>query len=375
MSAIRQLRRRGVVCFDIDVFISGDDLLVVGHPANLARRLGLRDVPALTRLALTDIQAAASGGVVLHEPGAEPTVISLQQLLREVRELDIRLVSIEPKDRACSSMGLARLMGAIAASGLESVVALSLFPECEPFLDAAAAMHGCTRSDRLAARPILIGLAVRSPMWRAPETRGTPIESVGVQPSRIDGVATCSAAANASVRFAFSFPAHDAVSHASLGRSRAHRQSVVAWVVDDVETAQRMARARVHAIVSNRPLAIMLAWDRGVAPVGPGEPPALTRPAAIDAWRRAGAGSVVCFDVDSTVVSSEGLDRLAAFAGVPVARIAAITDDAMGGAMPFERALEQRLELVRPSAALLKSAACISPHSCTAARRVTVLMW
>ena len=72
------------------------------------------------------------------------------------------------------------------------------------------------------------------------------------------------------------------------------------------------------------------------------------------AWRHLGAGSVVCFDVDSTVASGEGLDLLAAFAGVPVARIAAITNGAMDGTIPFERALEQRLALIRPSRELLE---------------------
>ena len=72
------------------------------------------------------------------------------------------------------------------------------------------------------------------------------------------------------------------------------------------------------------------------------------------AWRHLGAGTVVCFDFDSTIVSGEGLDLLAAFAGVPVARIAAITNDAMDGTVPFERALEQRLALIRPSRELLE---------------------
>jgi hypothetical protein len=57
--------------------------------------------------------------------------------------------------------------------------------------------------------------------------------------------------------------AHDAVTPASLVRSRALQNAVVVWVVDEVATAQRIARAGVHAIVSNRPLEIM-AWDRRV---------------------------------------------------------------------------------------------------------------
>ena len=61
------------------------------------------------------------------------------------------------------------------------------------------------------------------------------------------------------------------------------------------------------------------------------------------------AAQVVCFDVDSTVCTDEGIDELAAFKGVGQA-VAALTSSAMGGSVPFEVALAQRLDLIRPSA-------------------------
>ena len=66
--------------------------------------------------------------------------------------------------------------------------------------------------------------------------------------------------------------------------------------------------------------------------------------AAQEALRNATA---VCFDVDSTVTVDEGLDELADFCGVGAA-VAALTNQAMGGSTPFEVALAERLDLVRP---------------------------
>lgn len=57
---------------------------------------------------------------------------------------------------------------------------------------------------------------------------------------------------------------------------------------------------------------------------------------------------VVCFDVDSTVCTDEGIDELAAFLKVGDA-VAALTASAMGGSVPFEQALTQRLAIMKPS--------------------------
>ena len=55
----------------------------------------------------------------------------------------------------------------------------------------------------------------------------------------------------------------------------------------------------------------------------------------------------VCFDVDSTVVTSEGIDDLAAYLGCGE-RVAELTAQAMGGSMPFHEALALRLSAMQP---------------------------
>lgn len=64
-----------------------------------------------------------------------------------------------------------------------------------------------------------------------------------------------------------------------------------------------------------------------------------------EAFRSADA---VCFDVDSTVIKEEGIDELAKFCGVGDA-VAEMTRNAMGGAVPFRKALTERLAVIRPS--------------------------
>uniref|UniRef100_A0A7S2D0K5 phosphoserine phosphatase n=1 Tax=Octactis speculum TaxID=3111310 RepID=A0A7S2D0K5_9STRA len=56
----------------------------------------------------------------------------------------------------------------------------------------------------------------------------------------------------------------------------------------------------------------------------------------------------VCFDVDSTVITEEGIDVLAAHCGAGEA-VAELTAKAMGGTMLFQDALAARLDLIRPS--------------------------
>lgn len=68
----------------------------------------------------------------------------------------------------------------------------------------------------------------------------------------------------------------------------------------------------------------------------------------------------VCFDVDSTVITVEAIDELAAFAGKKD-EVAALTSQAMGGRMPFEVALEKRLAIMRPSQDMVQS--FLSKHS------------
>mmetsp|Transcript_7902 Transcript_7902/g.9061 ORF Transcript_7902/g.9061 Transcript_7902/m.9061 type:complete len:227 (-) Transcript_7902:40-720(-) len=65
----------------------------------------------------------------------------------------------------------------------------------------------------------------------------------------------------------------------------------------------------------------------------------------VDLWKKANA---VCFDVDSTVVTEEGIDVLADQCGAGEA-VAEWTKKAMGGSVPFHVALSERLKLFTPS--------------------------
>merc|ERR1740138_1547178 len=60
------------------------------------------------------------------------------------------------------------------------------------------------------------------------------------------------------------------------------------------------------------------------------------------------AADAVCFDVDSTVITTEGIDDLAAFLGCGD-KVAALTAQAMGGSMPFHEALALRLSALQPT--------------------------
>ena len=55
----------------------------------------------------------------------------------------------------------------------------------------------------------------------------------------------------------------------------------------------------------------------------------------------------MCFDVDSTVCTDEGIDELAAFLGKGD-EVAEMTNKAMGGNVSFRDALEQRLRVTQP---------------------------
>ena len=56
---------------------------------------------------------------------------------------------------------------------------------------------------------------------------------------------------------------------------------------------------------------------------------------------------VVCFDVDSTVITVEAIDEFAAYLGLG-AEVAAVTREAMQGGMLFQDALDLRLKLMQP---------------------------
>nr|XP_033778522.1 phosphoserine phosphatase [Geotrypetes seraphini] len=58
--------------------------------------------------------------------------------------------------------------------------------------------------------------------------------------------------------------------------------------------------------------------------------------------------NAVCFDVDSTVITEEGIDELAKICGVGN-EVAEMTLRAMGGSLTFKAALTERLGLIRPT--------------------------
>jgi phosphoserine phosphatase len=63
-----------------------------------------------------------------------------------------------------------------------------------------------------------------------------------------------------------------------------------------------------------------------------------------------GATKLICFDCDSTLSAIEGVDELARVRGPAVlARIAAMTNDAMEGRVPIESVFGRRLEIIQPS--------------------------
>lgn len=62
-------------------------------------------------------------------------------------------------------------------------------------------------------------------------------------------------------------------------------------------------------------------------------------------WCQADA---VCFDVDSTLVTIEGLDSLAEYCGVGD-EVKQWTTRAMGGAMSFQESFKARLDIVKPT--------------------------
>lgn len=70
----------------------------------------------------------------------------------------------------------------------------------------------------------------------------------------------------------------------------------------------------------------------------------------LDVLKRANA---VCFDVDSTVITVEGIDELASFAGKKE-EVAALTRRAMGGSVPFHEALDARLKIIQPTSKMLE---------------------
>jgi phosphoserine phosphatase len=78
----------------------------------------------------------------------------------------------------------------------------------------------------------------------------------------------------------------------------------------------------------------------------------------------AARAAIFCLDVDSTLIATEAIDELAAFAGKKEA-VAALTAYAMGGSLSFRASLAASLDIVRPSVQLLRDFMAAHPPAFT----------
>lgn len=85
------------------------------------------------------------------------------------------------------------------------------------------------------------------------------------------------------------------------------------------------------------------------------------RGAVVVIWK---AVDAVCFDVDSTVIVNEGIDELAEFCGVGQ-KVRDLTLSAMGGNVTFRKALQDRLNIIKPSQSQILSFIQKNPPSLT----------
>lgn len=69
---------------------------------------------------------------------------------------------------------------------------------------------------------------------------------------------------------------------------------------------------------------------------------------------------IVCFDVDSTVITEEGIDELARHCGKGE-DVARLTKEAMQGSMTFQDALKRRLDIINPTQQQIREFIKIQP--------------
>lgn len=72
----------------------------------------------------------------------------------------------------------------------------------------------------------------------------------------------------------------------------------------------------------------------------------------------------VCFDVDSTMLTCEGIDEMARFAG-KYEEVKALTVKAMGGNMSFRQCLTERLGIIQPTSKMIQNMVESKPPTMT----------
>ena len=235
LEGVRALLRDGVVCFDMDFFVSADGQLVVGHPRHLQQRLGLTDAAHVQEM--THRQLAA----VSREVGA-PQPPLFADLLDVVAARAGAWLTAEPKGAR-----------ALRATTLRS---------------AALTAHRAGMGDRLAFVMPSDGVLARQLDGLAgPRVAlAMPIKSSFAQvrgaAARAERLHLHSRRASGDILFALWMPSWDVLCRARAAAERAsgaaasdwRMRTAVSWVVD---TPEGLGQALVHgvaAVVSNKPL-------------------------------------------------------------------------------------------------------------------------
>ena len=235
LEGVRALLRDGVVCFDMDFFVSADGQLVVGHPKHLQQRLRLTDAAHVQEMTHLQLAAAARE---LDAP--RPPLFA--ELLEVVAARAGAWLTAEPKGSR-----------ALRATTLRS---------------AALSAHRAGMGDRLAFVMPSDGVLARQLDGLAgPRVAlAMPIKSSFAQvrgaAARAERLHLHSRTAQGSVLFALWMPSWDVLCRARAAAEHAagaaasdwRMRTAISWVVD---TPEGLGQALVHgvaAVVSNKPL-------------------------------------------------------------------------------------------------------------------------
>lgn len=115
---------------------------------------------------------------------------------------------------------------------------------------------------------------------------------------------------------------------------------------DDDEKKRMFLKKKMKLSARRNVMMKMNAMERG----GRGDLESSDTKRAYEIWKTCDA---VCFDVDSTVIDHEGIDKLAEYLGKGE-EVARVTTQAMNGEIPFEKALFYRLNAMKCSKEQMK---------------------